>query len=519
MLKFLRRFALAGTAFLVLVFGLLAWDYTVDRAEVQAQENAALIAEYMQRFVQTQDVMLTAADEALSRFEPDREYERSAHLFLQRLSDRIEGSVGIAFVRSDGAFEVSSFAFPSTGSVGERAYLRETPAGGTFIDRIVTQPQGVDALVVSRRPAGEAGANGVWVSAVDIQVMREFLQRIAAREGEAASVIRDDGVLLARNRTMHGPMALPEDQPMAQAIQDGGGVFRAQAVTDGTTRIYATRKVAGLPLYATFGISLWMVFRDWALATGAAALLFGTIGGAAYLMANSAARRMRAEAAQAASAFDRRLLEEAKKTAALRETMLRELNHRVKNSLGMISALIRLQRGRPNGPDLEEVVARVQAIAAIHDLLYHSAGDFDVDFAELLHRIAESEAVAPPEGPIRVVVDTEPIGLDVGVATPLALCAVELITNASKHAYDGGGGDVTVRLERLDPDRGLLSVSDGGRGLPEGPGRRSGLRVVEELVRQVGGEMTVENRKGAQFEIVFPAVRAEDRVAAALAAS
>lgn len=519
MVEFLRRFSLLATAFLVAIFGLLAWDYTVERAESRARDSAALVAEYVQRLVQTQDVVLTAADEALSRFVPNRRYERSAHMFLQRLSDRIEGSVGVAYVRSDGAFEVTSFAFPARGSVGDRSYLEETPAGGIFIERIVTKPASVDSLVVARRPAGEAGASGVWVSAVDISVLEQFLRQVPARTGEAASVLREDGLLLARNFSTDGPIQLPMEAPAMEAVREGGGVYWAQATSDGRQRLYATQKVGGLPLYANFGVSLVAIFVDWGLATGAAAILFGAVGAAAYLMARSAEQRMRAETAQAALAFDRRLLEEAEKTAAVRETMLRELNHRVKNSLQMITALIQLQRGRPAGPDLEEITARVQAIAAIHDLLYRSAEDFDVDFAELLRRIAASEAVVPPEGGVEVVVDAEPMSLDVSVVTPLALCAVELVTNACKHAYGGGGGKVEVVLARLDADRGMLRVSDSGDGLPTGRGRRSGLRVVEELVRQVGGEMRVENQGGARFEISFPAMRAEDRVAAALAAS
>ncbi len=519
MLTFLRRSALVVAALMAVVFGLLAWDHLVERAEMQATRYAELVAEYMQRLVQTQDVVLTAAEEALARFANGTDDAR-AHLFLRRLTNRIEGSVGLAFVRQDGAFLFTSFARDTANRPQNRAYLHKTPPGGIFVDRLRVRPQNVDALVVTRRAAGAAGEAGVWLSAVEIGVVDAFLRAIASGRGETASLLREDGTLLVRNREVDRPVTLPADGKMMQVIAErGSGTFRTVSVIDGVDRIYAMRRVPNTKLYAKFGIPVRAVVRDWALATGVAALVFGAIGGAAYMMARSTARRMRAEAAQVALVFDRRLLEEAEKTAAVHETMLRELNHRVKNSLQMIQALIRLQRGKPEGPNLDEVAARVQAIAVIHDLLYQTSGTFDVDFGEMLRRIGASDAIAPPEGKLEVVVEAEPIELDVAIATPLALCVVELLTNASKHAYGAEGGRVTVTLRSRSDGRAVLAVADTGRGLPEGEGRRSGLRVVEALVRQVDGELTVNCDGGARFEIDFPAIPSEERLAAAMAAS
>lgn len=422
-------------------------------------------------------------------------------------------------MRQDGRFELTSFASGAESRPREREYLRRTPPGGIFVDRLRHRPHNIDALVVTRRPRGAAGEEGVWLSAVEIGVVDSFLQAIAPGEGEVASLVREDGALLVRSTPTEGTIRLPADSMMMQAIRRGGGTFRSEAVADGENRIYAAKRVPGTGLFATFGIPMRAVIRDWAVVTGIAALVFGALGGAAYMLARSAARRMRAEAAQIALAFDRRLLEEAEKTAAVHKTMLRELNHRVKNSLQMIQALIRLQRGKPEGPDLDEVAARVQAIAVIHDLLYQTSGTFDVDFGEMLRRVGTSEAIAPPEGRIEVVVDAESLELDVGIATPLALCAVELVTNAAKHAYGEGGGRVMVSLRTQGDGHAVLTVADTGRGLPEGPGRRSGLRVVEALVRQVDGTLRVDGDGGARFDIYFPVIPSEERLTAAVAAS
>jgi two-component sensor histidine kinase len=521
MLRVLRWGAVAAAALALAVYGFFAWQSLVERAEARAATNAALIEQYVLRLIQAQDVMLTAADEALRALLQDGGQDLDAHLFLKRLVARHEASVEVAFVDRDGDFVVTSVGYPAAGSVGERPYLREAPADGLYVDRLRVQPIDVDALVIARRPRVLDPGAGVWVSAIRAEVLTQFLDRIAEREGEAASVLRGDGLLLVRNVPMSKPIRLDAGQSVMRVIRErDGGLYRATAVSDGRTRIYATVRVEGLPLYANFGIAMSTLLRDWLSAMARALVVFGSIGAATYAMARYAERGLRAEAAQAALAFDRRVLAEAEKTAAIKETMLREMNHRVKNSLQMIQALIHLQRGRPAGPDLDAIGARVLAIAAIHDLLYQAGSALDVDFAALLKRIAVSDAIAPPEIGIAVEVRADPLSLDVGVATPLALCVVELVTNAAKHAYGDEGGRVEVTLRHdAEAGRARLTVSDAGRGLPESGGRCSGLRVVEELVRQIGGELRVGREGGTRFEIVFPVSEAVDRVAASLAAS
>jgi two-component sensor histidine kinase len=520
-LKVFGTAALAVTAVVIALTGLVAWNLLVDRAEAQAEKNAALVEAYILRLVQTQEVALAAADEALSHLAGETTGAYEAHLFLRRVSNEVVGSVGMAFIAADGSFVISSQHYPATGSVGDRTYLRETPEAGLHVDRLVVQPSGIDSFVIARRPRDANAPDGVWVAAIEIAVIRDFLQQISGESGDAASVLREDGRLLIRNLPMEEALMLSPDQPLMRTVaENGGGAYAARAQTDGIYRYYFTRRVGNLPIFATAGVAQGTVVNSWLAVMAAATAVFGTIGGASFLMARYASRTLRAEAAQAALAFDRRLLEEAEKTASIKETMLREMNHRVKNSLQMIQSLIRLQRGRPAGPDLEAIGARVLAIAAIHDLLYQTGSALDVDFAALLERIARSDAIAPPEGGVSVEVRADPLDLNVGLATPLALCVVELVTNAAKYAYGAEGGRVEVTL-RHEPeaDRARLTISDFGHGLPAGGGRRSGLRVVEELVRQVGGEIRVTCESGTRFEIVFPVPEAVDRAAAAIAAS
>jgi two-component sensor histidine kinase len=169
----------------------------------------------------------------------------------------------------------------------------------------------------------------------------------------------------------------------------------------------------------------------------------------------------------------------------------------------MIRSLIRLQKHRDGGPDLDEINARVLAIATIHDLLYRSADSFQIDLASLLTSLCASDALVPPESHVELQCDTTPLTVEADIATPLALCAVELVTNAMKHAFGPEGGRIVLALDRNDGE-GVLTIADNGKGMPEMPGRNSGLRVVDALVAQIRGRLTVERNAGTRFEIVFP---------------
>jgi two-component sensor histidine kinase len=503
LLRWLRWGAVIAPIALMILYGAISWRAMFEAAEKRAQDNAALTQEYVRRLIQTQELALVAAEAAVPG-QPSN-VDRRGHQVLRKLAERMGPGSDIAYVSATGEFLLSNATFPTEGSVGDRDYLRAGADGvELFVDRITIRPSGEDRLVVARRPAG-AGFDGVWVGSFDIRLVTGFLERIASEEGDTASLMRGDGRLLVRNVPMRAPVDLGPETPVRQAIAEGDrGVYTALAVTDSVERIYAFERLGSYDLYANFGVARAALVREWRISFLTVAALLGTIGIVAFNLAQYATRSVQAEAARAALAFDRRLLEEAEKTAALRETMLRELNHRVKNSLQMVQSLIRLQRSRDE-PDLDAIGARVMAIATIHDLLYKASTAFDVDFAALLGSICENESIVPPGRRIAVVCEADPLRLDVSIATPLALCAVELVTNAAKHAFGPEGGRITVRLEHAaGGPTARLVVADDGRGIPERTERSSGLRVVEALVQQLGARMEVRRQGGTTFAIDVP---------------
>nr|WP_280842842.1 ATP-binding protein [Pararoseomonas baculiformis] len=291
---------------------------------------------------------------------------------------------------------------------------------------------------------------------------------------------------------------LPPEVPSRQAIaRADSGLYEAYALSDGVTRLYGYAKVADLPLYANFGVPLSTVRQTWLrglLPVGGLLALAALLGCAAVLQA---VQGVRAE-------VDRGLLEEARRRAEYQETLLRELHHRVKNSLMTVQALVRI-RGGNTGAD-KVLQQRIMALGQVHDLLHVSEFVSRLDLSAFLRALCANPAVAPPEGGVTVHCDTDPVEVGVEQAVPLSLIVVELLTNALKHAFPSGrAGRITIGLRHIG-DHACLSLRDDGVGLPPATqhGRRSGLWLVERLVGQIQGHLEIRRQGGTEFRLTFP---------------
>lgn len=501
-LRLLRWGSIVVPLCLAAVAGGATWRGAMEDARRQAEVSASLLRDFMLRLVQAQDLMLTAADAALDRAGLAADGGRATHQFLADMQERMELGVGVALVSPDGDFLLSSRAHPPVGNVGPRDYLSapydEAPL---FVDQLRIEPGGIEALVVARRRTATP-LPGVWVAGVRIETVEDFLGGVVNTKDSVAFVLRDDGRILLSHPDAGSGLVLDAQGPAMRAIaQAPSGLYDAKAALDGAQRVYAYAQVGDTSLYAVYGVSKRVLATQWLRTFSGVLGVLGALSLTGFGLARSASRSVAAEAAQVALVFNRQLLAEANKTAQAREMMLRELNHRVKNSLQMIRSLVRLQAQRPEGPDLDAIVSRVMAIAAIHDLLYRSASSFEIDLTCLLEQILASDAIVPPERRIVIERELERLTVDANVATPLALCAIELVTNAIKHAFGPEGGRIVVTLRRDGP-RAVLTISDDG-GIPDAPVRNSGLRVVDALILQLGGALRVSREGGARFEIAF----------------
>ncbi|MBL8737423.1 MAG: PAS domain S-box protein [Planctomycetes bacterium] len=198
-----------------------------------------------------------------------------------------------------------------------------------------------------------------------------------------------------------------------------------------------------------------------------------------------------------------------------KETLLREIHHRVKNNMQVVSSLLSLQTNNVEDERyralFEECQTRVRTMALIHEKLYSSGNLASLDGGDYVRELVQmlARSYLPNRSDVRVQVHAEPLVLDVQVAIPIGLILHELITNALKHAFTEAGGSVQVRFEAIGERRGCLEVADDGRGLPpevaiETPRTRGlGFRMVQGLVRQIDGDLHVHRTPGSPFRIEF----------------
>ncbi len=202
---------------------------------------------------------------------------------------------------------------------------------------------------------------------------------------------------------------------------------------------------------------------------------------------------------------------EAQREAALEqsEMLLREVHHRVKNNMQVISSLLRLQAGKLHDPEQKGVFAecqeRIRAMALIHERLYGTGQFARIEFSDYLAEMTRMILGSSAEAGSRVRLDLrrEPLDLDLDVAMPLSLIASELVINALKHGFAGGRtGLLTITLRR-GAEMNELTVQDDGHGMPAGaaepaPGSSTGIgmELVESLTRQIRGRREVRSDAG-----------------------
>lgn len=201
-----------------------------------------------------------------------------------------------------------------------------------------------------------------------------------------------------------------------------------------------------------------------------------------------------------------------------KEVMLKEIHHRVKNNLQIVSSLLRLQaHGLKNAETVaafEESGSRVQSMALVHEKLYQSSSLSELDFAAYAQSLTDSllRAFGTDPALIRLRLEMDRVHLDINHAIPCALILNELVTNALKYAFPAGGrGEIWIRLHR-DPDGTThMGVGDNGIGLPArvDPDQTEslGLQLVSTLVRQLRGRLETHRTNGIEYAITFMAAK------------
>ncbi len=194
--------------------------------------------------------------------------------------------------------------------------------------------------------------------------------------------------------------------------------------------------------------------------------------------------------------------------------LIREIHHRVKNNLQIVMSLLSLQAGQLKDPAARDALmqaqARINALALVHRILHEIEDQTTIDLKRLLHELAHqiTEGMRGENSTIRVEEDLAEREVSGEIAVPLALFAVEALTNIFKYAFaPGQAGTVTIALRPIENAKLRLAIGDDGVGFDANMQRNGiGTRLIRTFGAQVGGVSALCSQpgKGTTVEVVFP---------------
>ena len=213
---------------------------------------------------------------------------------------------------------------------------------------------------------------------------------------------------------------------------------------------------------------------------------------------------------------DRKLaMIELQKSLKEKEALLREVYHRVKNNLQVVTSLLKLQAEATQEPSAQHVLlessARIKSMALIHEMLYQSENLANIVMETYINKLLKYLFViyAVDQNKINLTTNIDDILLNIDTAIPCGLIMSEIVSNALKHAFpENKSGEIKLSLKKQENNI-VLVISDDGIGIPENIDIKNtsslGMRLIHNLAKQLGGDIVLENGKGTTFKLVFVA--------------
>jgi PAS domain S-box-containing protein len=205
-----------------------------------------------------------------------------------------------------------------------------------------------------------------------------------------------------------------------------------------------------------------------------------------------------------------------------KEVLLREIHHRVKNNMQIISSLLNLQIDYLNDEDavdvLKESQNRVKSMAMIHEKLYLSTDLTKINFVDYIQSLISNlfYSYNVKEDHIKPILKIEDVNLNIETAIPCGLIITELISNCLKYAFPNQmKGKIIISLKQVE-DKFELIISDNGIGLPENINinkiKTLGILLVKSLTEQIDGKISIQRKNGTQFKITFKELKYKERI-------
>ena len=197
-----------------------------------------------------------------------------------------------------------------------------------------------------------------------------------------------------------------------------------------------------------------------------------------------------------------------------KENLLREIHHRVKNNFAILVSLINMQKDQSVNPDLLEALTnlqlRIRTMALVHEMIYRSENLQSIPFSDYLKSIATMVAAAHRNVHAPLNLSLEEMSIDLDTAIPLGLIVNEILSNTYKHAFVKSDYKGTIHIElKRDTTHDVINlmIQDDGCGFPDGfsyeKSETMGLHIINLLVKQIEGTLSIINSKGVTIIIRF----------------
>jgi len=389
----------------------------------------------------------------------------------------------------------SSIANAESITVEDRRYFEQLRGG----ENVVLSPMlkerlsGEQVFILARRLDNAGEFAGIASIAIPIATLSDLADSLGFTDGSTISLIRTDGILIARTPPMES-MDLKDSQVFTALQSSPDGFYESVSPADGVSRLVGYWKLENWPVVAIAGINreaatagFWHQMAIWAVI--GVPMLIGIALGSMKLLRMLHLDEQRQEALARANQQN--------------EFLLREIHHRVKNNLQTVMSLIRLQK-LPGGKD-NGLIGRIGAMVSVHEEMYKSDQLESVAVGPYLERLTADIAKGYGKE-IRITLDIASVNLPGDRAMQLGLLVNELVSNAFKHAFSKQEtGELQVRLIKSDAENLMLVVADDGPGFDTGKVKKNmGSKLVEAFVSQLGGVCTFHMDNGTRVEVVFP---------------
>ena len=198
-----------------------------------------------------------------------------------------------------------------------------------------------------------------------------------------------------------------------------------------------------------------------------------------------------------------------------KETLLKEVHHRVKNNLQTVCSLLNMQSRGTDDEQMKNLIKssqnRVMAMAMVHEMLYLRDDLTTIDYKPYVFKLTEYlvKSVKGPDSQVKLAIDIPDIELGIDTAIPLGLLINETITNSLKYGIvDDAEGEIHIELKKEAEDEYVLAIGDNGIGISEAVDPKTtkslGLKLIHNLARQLKGSITRDwSRKGTNYIVKF----------------